>query len=154
MSNDLLMQHAVAALEKIAEAQRDLFQARKIGMEVVIPADVETAYVGKHGDDGRKVIDFLRGNVNLTVHGKEPIMQKSNEDHEVTSPQIDGLGTLQGLLMYVFLGMTCTGIALWALPYSASAFEISVLFPTAIAIFSLWQSFRFYNDLCSLLRKP
>jgi hypothetical protein len=65
MSNDHLIQTAVAALEKIAEVHLDLFQARKIGMEVVIPADVETAYVGKHGDQGRKVIEFMRGNVTL-----------------------------------------------------------------------------------------
>lgn len=65
MSNEYLIQHAVTSLETIALAHRDLFQARKIGMEVVIPAEVEAAYVDKHGAAGREVIDFLRGNVIL-----------------------------------------------------------------------------------------
>lgn len=39
---------AVQALEVIAPAAADLFQARKIGMEVLIPDAVADAYVGKH----------------------------------------------------------------------------------------------------------
>ncbi len=56
---------AVRALEAMAPVAVDLFQVRKIGMEVVIPEAVEVAYISKHGDEGRKVIDMLRGNVTL-----------------------------------------------------------------------------------------
>jgi hypothetical protein len=55
----------VQALEVIAPAAADLFQSRKIGMQVLIPDEVADAYIGKHGDDGRKVVDMLRGNVTL-----------------------------------------------------------------------------------------
>lgn len=56
---------AVQALEGIAPYAPALFQARKIGMEVIIPEAVETTYVLKHGNDGQKVIDFLRGTVTI-----------------------------------------------------------------------------------------
>lgn len=56
---------AVQALEVIAPAAADFFQARKIGMQVLIPDAVADAYVGKHGAEGQKVIDMLRGSVPL-----------------------------------------------------------------------------------------
>lgn len=57
---------AVQALETLAQVATDLFEARKIGMEVTIPDTVEAAFVLKHGEEGRKVIDMLRGNVTIT----------------------------------------------------------------------------------------
>jgi len=59
------VESAVRVLEAMAPVAADMFQVRKIGMEVVIPEAVESAYVAKHGAEGRKVIDMLRGNVNL-----------------------------------------------------------------------------------------
>jgi hypothetical protein len=56
---------AEQALEVIAPAAADLFQARKIGMQVLIPDAVADAYVSKHGVEGQKVIDMLRGNVTI-----------------------------------------------------------------------------------------
>lgn len=56
---------ALQALEAIAPVALDLFQVRKIGMEVVIPEEVASAFVLKHGEVGQKVIDMLRGTVTL-----------------------------------------------------------------------------------------
>lgn len=63
MSNEIWVQHAVAALEGMAEVASDLFQARKIGMQVIIP--VESAYVLKHGKKGKNFLNMLRGDVIL-----------------------------------------------------------------------------------------
>lgn len=59
------VESAVRVLEAMAPVAADLFQVRKIGMEVVIPEAVESAYIAKHGVEGRKLIDMLRGNVTL-----------------------------------------------------------------------------------------
>lgn len=56
---------AVQALEAIAPIAPELFQARKIGMEVVVPSEVEAVYVAKHGEEGRKTLRFLRGEITL-----------------------------------------------------------------------------------------
>jgi hypothetical protein len=55
----------VQALEVIAAASNDLFQARKVGMQIIIPECVADAFIRKHGDDGRKSIAILRGNVTI-----------------------------------------------------------------------------------------
>ena len=65
MSNEIWVQHAVAALEGMAEVASDLFQARKIGMQVIIPEEVESAYVLKHGKKGKNFLNMLRGDVIL-----------------------------------------------------------------------------------------
>ncbi|EMO9521167.1 hypothetical protein PZT66_24105 [Pseudomonas aeruginosa] len=65
MERDLYLLHAITALEKIAAASNDFFQARKVGLQLVIPSEVELAYVRKHGEDGKGFIYKLRGDVNL-----------------------------------------------------------------------------------------
>jgi hypothetical protein len=64
-TTEMFVAFGVHFLESIAGAAPDLFQVRKIGMQVIIPDEVEAAYVLKHGEEGRKVIDFLRGDVRL-----------------------------------------------------------------------------------------
>ena len=65
MGNDLYIQQAITALESIAAVSNEVFQARKIGMQLVIPPEVEVAYVRKHGEEGKRMIYKLRGDVNL-----------------------------------------------------------------------------------------
>lgn len=65
MPEDHLIELAVTALEKISEAHLELFQARKVGMEVVIPPAVEAAYIVKHGAGGQNMINMLRGKVRI-----------------------------------------------------------------------------------------
>lgn len=78
----------------------------------------------------------------------------SDSNNEVDSrSKAEVLATLQFLLMYVFLFFVCTGITLWVLPYTESAFELVTCFPAALAIYGLWKSFNLYNELNSLLRK-
>ncbi|MCS8413328.1 hypothetical protein N0754_18665 [Pseudomonas aeruginosa] len=65
MDRDLYLQQAIAALESIVAASNEFFQARKIGLQLVVPPDVELAYVRKHGEDGKRLIYKLRGDVSL-----------------------------------------------------------------------------------------
>lgn len=53
------------ALEAMSAVVPQLFQARKIGMQVVIPPLVEKIYVLKHGAAGKEMIEMLRGNLTL-----------------------------------------------------------------------------------------
>lgn len=62
---ELFVAGAVQALEEIAPAASALFQARKLGLEVLFPDSVERAYVHKHGEAGQKVVNFLNGAVSL-----------------------------------------------------------------------------------------
>ncbi|MBP5947885.1 hypothetical protein [Pseudomonas sp. P9(2020)] len=78
-------------------------------------------------------------------------MRNNDEKHAETPQQNDGQGFLESLLMYVVLGMFCAGVAFCVMPYCESVFELPIIFPAAIALVSLWQSFRFYKDLSGLL---
>lgn len=65
MGNDLYIQQAITALQTISAVSNEVFQARKIGMQLVIPPEIEVAYVRKHGEEGKRLIYKLRGDVNL-----------------------------------------------------------------------------------------
>jgi hypothetical protein len=79
-------------------------------------------------------------------------MRNNDEKNAETPQQIDGQGTLESLLMYVVLGMFCAGVFFCVMPYCESVLELPILFPAAIALVSLWQSFGFYKDLSGVLK--
>lgn len=52
---------AVAVLEALSSNAIDVFDAHKAGLKLEIPAEVEAAYVAKHGQYGAATIRELRG---------------------------------------------------------------------------------------------
>lgn len=55
------LQVALATLKKLIPLVTELNSARKIGLEIVIPPELEAEYVNKHGDEGQRFIDVLLG---------------------------------------------------------------------------------------------
>lgn len=80
-------------------------------------------------------------------------MRNKNEKHSGPADRIDGKGTLQMLILWVFLVPTFAAAAWYSLPFAENSFYIPVLLPTAMAFISLWQSFGCYRDITSLFRK-
>lgn len=70
------IQVALTALKALRPIETELHYARKAGLELIIPAEIETEYVNEHGVEGQRFIDVLLGRIETMASVNFKVLMK------------------------------------------------------------------------------
>ena len=70
------IQVALTALKEIRHIEAELNYARKVGLELIIPAEIEAEYVKEHGVEGQRYIDVLLGRIETMASVNFKVLMK------------------------------------------------------------------------------